>query len=112
MNNSSETQRLAAAVASIASTIAKLIDAKLRSAIDARVAGNAPRSQMEEPAIEIESWKSKKQMAAHFNVSTRTIDEWMRKGYLPYFRIGRQVRFKKSDVDEAMNRNFKINGRY
>jgi excisionase family DNA binding protein len=31
-------------------------------------------------------------------VSQRTIETWMEKGYLPYYKLGRKVLFKLTDV--------------
>ena len=29
----------------------------------------------------------------------RTIDDWMKRGLLPYYKVGRSVRFKWSEVE-------------
>ena len=41
---------------------------------------------------------TKSEVAAYAQCTTRCIDNWMRRGYLPYFKIGRTVRFKVADV--------------
>lgn len=41
---------------------------------------------------------TKPQIASRLQVSTRTIDSWMALGYIPFFRIGRCVRFRWDDV--------------
>jgi excisionase family DNA binding protein len=61
--------------------------------------------------IAIERWVGKKEMAEHFKISVRTTDNWMKRGLLPYIRIGKNVRFKLSDVEESLIRCFKIHGR-
>jgi len=50
-------------------------------------------------------------VAEHFKISVRTADNWMKRGLLPYIRIGKNVRFKLSEAEEKLNRNFKILGR-
>jgi excisionase family DNA binding protein len=40
----------------------------------------------------------KREVAAKLRRSVRTIDAWMREGKLPYFKVGRTVRFRWSDV--------------
>lgn len=39
------------------------------------------------------------ELAAFFKVSVRTIRDWHRRGRLRGVRIGRQLRFRQSDVD-------------
>ena len=51
---------------------------------------------------------TKAEVAAYAQCTTRCIDNWMRFGYLPYFKIGRTVRFKISDVDAYLNENFRV----
>jgi excisionase family DNA binding protein len=40
----------------------------------------------------------KREVAAKLRRSVRTIDAWMHEGKLPYFKVGRTVRFRWSDV--------------
>src|SRR5215216_3622253 len=37
--------------------------------------------------------------ARMFGVSERTLHRWMREGQLPVYRLGRQLRFRKSDIE-------------
>ena len=41
---------------------------------------------------------SKRQLAAELNIATRTLDDWMRCGRIPYLKIGKTVRFRLEDV--------------
>ena len=41
---------------------------------------------------------TKPQIADRLQVSTRTVDFWMAQGHLPFFKIGRCVRFCWPDV--------------
>lgn len=54
----------------------------------------------------------KKETAAHLKISLRTLNEWMKKGFIPYIRIGRGLRFKLSEVDEAKKRRLGVEARY
>jgi excisionase family DNA binding protein len=47
----------------------------------------------------------KDQIAEWLQVTTRTIDDYMRKGLLPFYKIGRTVRFKLADVDAHLKDN-------
>ena len=41
---------------------------------------------------------NKKQVARLLNVSQRSVDNWMKRGWLPYLKIGRSVRFNGAHV--------------
>ena len=41
---------------------------------------------------------------AYLNVSKRNLYCWRMAGLIPYFKIGRAVRFRKSEVDAALER--------
>jgi excisionase family DNA binding protein len=45
---------------------------------------------------------TKAQLAARMKVTTRTIDSWMAKGYVPFRKIGRTVRFSWAEVCERL----------
>ena len=42
-----------------------------------------------------------KQLAQHAEVSTKTIMRMKDRGEIPYYQIGRQIRFKLCEVEEA-----------
>ena len=47
---------------------------------------------------------TEKQTCAYLNVSKRNLFCWRMAGLVPYFKIGRAVRFRKSDLDAALER--------
>ncbi len=51
---------------------------------------------------------TKTEVADYAQCTTRCIDNWMRRGYLPYFKIGRTVRFKVADVDAYLSNHFRV----
>ena len=51
---------------------------------------------------------TKTEVADYAQCTTRCIDNWMRRGYLPYFKIGRTVRFKVADVDAYLSHHFRV----
>ena len=51
---------------------------------------------------------TKSEVAAYAHCTTRCIDNWMRRGYLPYFKIGRTVRFKVADVEAYLSNHFRV----
>ena len=48
---------------------------------------------------EPERWFSLEQIAQYLGVSKDTIRSWIRKNTIPYRKIGRQYKFKMSEVD-------------
>ena len=51
---------------------------------------------------------TKRELANKLRRSVRTTDDWMRKGKLPYLKIGKSVLFRWPDVLEALSR-FRVN---
>lgn len=49
---------------------------------------------------EPEKWSSLEEIAEHLGVSKDTIRIWIKKGVIPFRRIGKQYKFKISEVDE------------
>ena len=45
---------------------------------------------------------TEKEVCAYLKVSKRNLFCWRMAGLLPYFKIGRAVRFRKSEVDTAL----------
>ena len=57
---------------------------------------------------ETEELITKKDVAGLTSKDVRTIDNWMRKGILPYYKCGRTVMFRWSDVQAHLDANFRI----
>ena len=103
MSNTSDTKRLAEAVANLATTITKIIELKLRETLDAAKAAGPVHGEinMLTPA---EGWVGMEAVVAHLKISRRTMYSWMQRGLIPHVRIRRKAKFKLSLVYEAMNR--------
>lgn len=52
---------------------------------------------------EPEKWSSLEEIAAHLGVSKDTIRNWIKKDVIPHRRIGKQFKFKISEVDAWVN---------
>jgi excisionase family DNA binding protein len=68
---------------------------------------NAPSDPGGEPATvdaQTHEVMTKAELADYLRISRRTVDDWMREGKLPYWKIGRAVRFKRKDVVEHLDR--------
>lgn len=48
---------------------------------------------------EPEKWSSLEDIAEHLGVSKDTIRNWIKKGAIPHYKIGKQYKFKISEVD-------------
>jgi excisionase family DNA binding protein len=51
---------------------------------------------------------SKRGLAPKLQISTRTLDDWMRKGRIPFLKVGKTVRFRWPDVLEKLGQ-FRVN---
>lgn len=49
---------------------------------------------------EPEKWSSLEEIAEHLGVSKDTIRNWIKKGVIPHRRIGKQFKFRMSEVDD------------
>jgi excisionase family DNA binding protein len=47
---------------------------------------------------------NKRNIADRYGVSERTIQDWMEKGIIPYYKPGYLVRFDPAECDEAIGR--------
>ncbi len=48
---------------------------------------------------EVERWMSLEEIANHLGVSKDTIRAWIKKETIPYHKVGRQYKFRLSEVD-------------
>ena len=47
---------------------------------------------------------TEKQIAAYLSITPRHLYSWRMAGFIPYYKIGRAIRFRKAEVDEALAR--------
>lgn len=57
-----------------------------------------------------EKFISKREVARRLGKTIRTVDHWMKRGLLPYYKIGRTVSFKWSEVEQRLA-GFQVRGR-
>ena len=77
MNNSSEVHRLANSIAGLVTAITEIITTKLRATTDAAV---QPQPPTPTPVAIYDPILTRQQLAAHFQVSLRTVGAWINKG--------------------------------
>jgi excisionase family DNA binding protein len=51
----------------------------------------------------IDGLLTKRGLAPRLEISTRTLSDWMRRGWIPYIKIGKSVRFRLDDVLAKLN---------
>ena len=69
-------------------------------------ATTAGQGQVTEPFID------KPEVARRLNKEVRTIDNWMKRGILPYYKISRSVSFKWSEVEACLRDTCLVNRRH
>ena len=55
-----------------------------------------------------EGFISKSDVARRTGKTIRTVDNWMKRGILPYFKIRHSVLFKWSDVEAHLAANYRV----
>ena len=55
-----------------------------------------------------EGFINKVEVARRLRKQVRTVDNWMKRGILPYYKIGRSVAFKWSEIEIALARTCRI----
>jgi excisionase family DNA binding protein len=66
----------------------------------------SPERRGSEPAPE--GFIGKPEIARRLNKTIRTVDNWMQRGILPYYKIGRSVEFKWSDVESHLQQTCRV----
>lgn len=72
---------------------------------------NASTTTGHEPANPESEYLTKIEVAQLFKLTTRCIDSWIALGRLPYYKIGRTIRFRRSDIREYLDRHYRV-GRF
>jgi excisionase family DNA binding protein len=60
------------------------------------------------PQVPAEEFITKVEVARRLKKQIRTIDNWMKAGLLPYYKIGRSVNFKWSEVEAHLGENCRV----
>ena len=93
MNQNKDTQRVTDAVSTFILTLIEIINDK----------------QLPEKASRLlEAALNKKQLAEHFGVSVRTVESWMARGCVPYYKLGKLIYFRISEVYAFWDERFSI----
>lgn len=90
MDQLSQLKRLNEAFSALASVITEIITERFQTVASLKEQRHAEQT--------IEPGLTKMQVAKLLQVNVRTIDAWMSRGYLPHYKIGRNVRFRISEI--------------
>ncbi len=58
--------------------------------------------------VPVEEFINKTEVARRLKKTVRCVDNWMSRGILPYYKIGRSVAFKWSEIEGALARTCRI----
>jgi excisionase family DNA binding protein len=65
--------------------------------------GNSGKS-----APSFEGYIDKREVGKRLQIRPRTVDDWLKRGILPFYRIGRSVRLKWSEVEQHLRQTSRI----
>jgi excisionase family DNA binding protein len=54
------------------------------------------------PVVASAVYLNKSQVAALFQITSRTVESWMKRGLIPFVKIGKTVRFRARDIDTSV----------
>ena len=57
---------------------------------------------------EFEGYIDKRELARRIGKTVRTVDTWMAKGWIPFYKVGRTVCFRYSEVDAHIQMHFRV----
>jgi excisionase family DNA binding protein len=68
------------------------------------------KNELNGPTVEggSDALLTKRELAPKLKISRRTLDGWMRKGRVPFMKLGKSVRFRWPDVLERLSQ-FRVN---
>jgi excisionase family DNA binding protein len=79
------------------------------NAIQNRALGmNTPGGMPAFPAGRAEGFITKEEVAARLKKTPRTVENWQRRGYIPFVKAGRSVLYKWSDVEAHLREKFGV----
>lgn len=68
-------------------------------------------TNLSEIAGRAEEYIVKDEIARRIKKTVRTVENWQRKGLLPYYKVGRSVMFKWSEVEKHLAETCRVGGR-
>ncbi|MBA4148490.1 MAG: hypothetical protein H0X66_10290 [Verrucomicrobia bacterium] len=69
-------------------------------------------NQAETSGTQREEFIEKQEVARRLNKTLRTVDNYMRRRWIPYYKIGRSVSFKWSEIEAHLAATCRVGGGY
>lgn len=130
MNSTPESEQLQKALTELATAMTRVICTRVDQAVVEIMAGKlpdganapshspntmkaslpVPMESITSPAEEI--FITKPEVAQRLGKTLRTVDNWMNRGLLPYYKIGRSVCFRWSEVQSYLAQTTRVSRRY
>ena len=61
-----------------------------------------------ESQVATEGYITKEEVARRLKKTVRTVENWQRRGYIPFIKAGRSVLFNWADVQAHLQQNFRV----
>lgn len=59
-------------------------------------------------SVAVEPFIKKRDVAKRLGKTVRTVDNWMQRGILPYYKIGRSIEFKWSEIEAHLAQTCRV----
>lgn len=66
------------------------------------------KDTIEQTSPTMEPYLDKAEIARRLGKSKRTVDDWMRRGLLPHYKLGRSVVFRWSDIQRHFDTHYRV----
>jgi len=119
MNNTSDSEQLQKALNELATAMTRVICTRVDQAVVEIMAGKLPAGELDyhpssgrtskvmTPAP-VEPFINKPEVARRLGKTVRTVDNWTKRGILPYYKIGRSVEFRWSEVKMQLSQTARV----
>jgi excisionase family DNA binding protein len=71
-------------------------------------AGGRPMAAQARPAVQREGYITKDEVARRLKKTGRTVENWQRRGFIPFVKVGASVLYRWEDVVAALEARFGV----
>jgi len=116
MNTASEAEQLKTALTILATAMTRIVCTRVDQAVaemmagklDGENAGSRPVRPGGMVETGVEEFINKREVAKRLGKTLRTVDNWMHRGLLPYYKIGRSVNFRWIEVQSHLAQTTRV----
>jgi excisionase family DNA binding protein len=120
MKASLESEQLQKALTELATAMTRIVGTRVDQAVTqimsgklpGEITGSLPVRPEARPTTNVEGFISKPEVAKRLGKTLRTVDNWMNRGLLPYYKIGRSVNFRWSEVQHHLAQTARVRRYY